>query len=492
MNGNKMISPEKAAKIKEKEARELERLRREQAKPKGNFYLIYFVILITVIYLADEVTTQIGTQMQSIVASEIFAPVFGAEVAVSRMSTFGLVGTVIGIFAFIYKPLSDRFGRRIFLVINTLGMGIGMLLVSIATNIPVYLLGSWVIAFFIPHDMQAVYIYESAPAKHRAKIYSIVKGLATMGMFLIPFLRGIFIPDTDQSGWRFVYMVPALITLVIAMIALFCIRESDAFLEARIRQLTMSEEEKEAAKAKNQDVEARGGLGKALKFIAHHKQVRWLCIAYGFILFGMVITMFYETIMTTGFSQSFLAAGASAEEARLQATSLVTAALMIFPFASAFIQMVQGFFSDTLGRKKALMIMSAVCAGAYLLFYFGAIAAWSPYLVGAMAGIMVGSYWAAGDINGMMISESAPTNLRVSIMTIQPLVGLVVFLVPLIIFVVLMNLMGDAMIGVLCLCFAVVGLVIALLIVGTKTKETKGCDMGAVQGDEFEQEHLIN
>ena len=44
-----------------------------------------------------------------------------------------------------------------------------------------------------------------------------------------------------------------------------------------------------------------------------------------------------------------------------------------------------------------------------------------------MAGLSVGSYWGAGDINGIMITESAPTNLRLSILTLQPVIGMAIF-----------------------------------------------------------------
>ena len=170
----------------EKKQKELERLNNQLAKPKGRGYLAYFMFVIAVIYMADEIASQIGIQMQTVIASQIFAPVFGADVAVARMSAFGTVATVGSVVAFIYKPLSDKFGRRIFLIINTLGMGLGLFFISVATNIPVYLLGAFIIAFFIPHDMQAVYIQECAPAKHRAKIYSVIKSVATLAIFLIP------------------------------------------------------------------------------------------------------------------------------------------------------------------------------------------------------------------------------------------------------------------------------------------------------------------
>ena len=80
--------------------------------------------------------------------------------------------------------------------------------------------------------MQAVYIYESTPAKHRAKIYSIIKGMATLGMFLIPFLRNLFITETDQSGWRFVYIIPGIIGLAVSIAALFLVRESPSWRAA--------------------------------------------------------------------------------------------------------------------------------------------------------------------------------------------------------------------------------------------------------------------
>ena len=69
-----------------------------------------------------------------------------------------------------YKPLSDRFGRKIFLVINTLGMSLGMLMIALSHNLALYVVGAVIIFFFVPHDMQVVYVMESAPAKHRAKI----------------------------------------------------------------------------------------------------------------------------------------------------------------------------------------------------------------------------------------------------------------------------------------------------------------------------------
>lgn len=470
----------------EKVQRELARLRAEKAKPKKPGYMIYFVLIITVIYAADMITTDIGTQMQSILASQIFAPVVGQEVAVARMSALGILGSLAGALALFYKPLSDKYGRKIFLVLNTLGMGLGVVLVGIATNIPVYLMGACVIAFFIPHDMQMVYIFESVPAKHRGKLTAVIKASASMATLLIPVLRNAFITETDASKWRFVYFIPAAAAIVIAIIALFLIRESDAFLENRIRMLSMTEEEKEEARQKKQDVDSQGGFFKALKFAFTHKQLLWLAIAQGLFMFGMVITTYYETTMTYGYAQQYLAQGMDLETAKASASMLVTQALIAFPFASAFFQLIQGFSADRFGRKPTAVIMSATTVISFILFFVGANLNWNPYLIGLFAGAAVGSYWGASDIFGMMETESVPTNLRSSTISALPIVSGVIYSVSLLASTILNNVLGDAKIGIICLLISVPGMIASLIIMGVKVKETKGVDLGSIRGDEFE------
>ena len=470
----------------EQKQREIAKWTKERDKPKGKYYLFYFTVLITLVYIADEVTTQIGGQMQSVIASQIFAPVVGEEFAIARMSAMGMVTIVISALSFIYKPLSDRFGRKIFLIINTLGMALGLFVIAIGNSIPMYILGSCIIAFFIPHDMQAVYIQESVPAEHRAKMYSAIKAIATLGIFIIPLLRMIFMPGNDYSEWRMVYLVPAIIILIIALIGASCMRESDAFVENRLTMLQMTDEEIEEARNNNQDVESQGGLIKALKFAFKHKQMRWILIGTGFLMFGMVITMYYETIMTYGYAQQFVAGGMAIEAAKKEANTFVTQALLMFSIGSAIMQFFPGFIADKWGRRVAATVMVAMLIVCFILFYVGTTHAWNPYFVGFLCGASVGSYWSTIDLAGLMCSESAPTNLRSSIMAVQPLVSGCIYGLAMALCIVLINIMGDAAIGPICLSIAIPGLVIGLVILFLKTKETKGVDMGAIHGNEFE------
>ena len=472
------LSPE------EKKQREIAKWEKEKSKAKAPGYMAYFLLIICIVYIGDEVVTQLGGQMQSIVASQLFAPIVGAEFAVARLAALSSVTGVASALAFLYKPLCDKYGRRPFLVLNTLGMGVGTVLISLATNIPVYLIGAAFTAFFTPHDMQAIYIQECAPAKYRASIYSTIKAIATLGMFMIPVLRSVFIPSTDLSGWRYVYLVPGVITAVAAVAAFFLIKESDAFVDTRLRQLKMTDEEIAAAKANKKDAsQAQGGLIKSLKLAFRNKQIRWLVISYGFIMWGMIVTMYYESTLTQGYAKQFLAQGMDMETAKASATALVTQALMLFSVGSALFQFFPGFLADSLGRKKTAIIMSASVVTTFLLYFIGANNNWNPYIVGFFCGACIGSYWYTGDLMGLMISESTPTNLRASMLAVQPMVSGAIFSVAMVAVMVLTNILGDAYIGVCTVATIVPGMLIGLIMMMFKVKETNGVDMGAVTAE---------
>lgn len=464
----------------EQKQKEIERWEAEKAKPKGPGYMAYFLLIVSVIYLADEVVSQVGGQMQSVIASQLFAPVFGDEFAVARMSAFNVLTLGAAGVAFLYKPLSDRYGRRPFLIINTLGMGLGTILISLATNIPVYLIGASITCFFTPHDMQAVYIQECAPPQHRAKLYSVIKSFATLAVFLIPVLRSIFIPTSDFTNWRYVYVIPGAIAVLAAVFAFVFIRESDAFIENRLRQLKMTEEEIAESKAKKQAADARGGLIKALVYGLRNKQLRWIMIASGFMLFGGVVGTYYEAIMTSGYAQQFLAQGMELEVAKAEANKYVTQALMTFSVGSALFQLFPGFLADSIGRKKTAIIMTLGMLAAFLIFYFGSQNGVNPYIVGFCCGAMLGANYYTGDLMSLMLSESTPTNLRVSMMSVQPIISGQIYTLSMILTTILPNIFGDDAIGMVTLCTFVPGMAIGLILMMWKVKETKGTNMETV------------
>ena len=218
----KELSPEKLQKLRVKREKEIRKWEREKAKPKRDYYLVYLIFIICIIYATDEIASQIGTLMKTEIANGLFAR-YG-ESSVGVLDILSVLTVPFQALALFYKPLADRLGRKLFLLINTFGMSLAMLIIFLSDNIILYFAGAVTVQFFIPHDMHVVYIMETAPAKHRARIYSTIKFFANMSVMLIPLLRRLLMNDASQ--WRNVYLVPAIVGIVTCGIALLCTFEN--------------------------------------------------------------------------------------------------------------------------------------------------------------------------------------------------------------------------------------------------------------------------
>ncbi|MBR6780211.1 MAG: MFS transporter, partial [Clostridia bacterium] len=172
----KAKTPEQLRKLSAKREKEIQKWEREKMRPKSNGYLVYLVFIISLIYITDEVASQIGTLMKTEIANDLFAK-YG-ESSVGLLDILSMVVVPFQALAIFYKPLADRFGRKTFLLINTFGMSVAMLTIFLSQNVFMYFFGACLIMFFIPHDMHVVYIMESSPAKSRAITYSVIKFFA--------------------------------------------------------------------------------------------------------------------------------------------------------------------------------------------------------------------------------------------------------------------------------------------------------------------------
>ena len=414
----KVLTPEDLKKRNDKRLKELAYWQKQKARPKRSMYFAYLVLIISLIYATDEIASQIGTLMKTEIANDLLAT-FGDK-SVSMLDLLTVVMVPFQALAIIYRPLADRFGRKLFLVINTFGMSFALLLIFLSDNLALYFIGAIMVQFFIPHDMHVVFIMESAPEKTRAITYSVIKFFANMGVMLIPLLRDALMQS--PSEWREVYLIPAVIGITVSFIALLCARESDTFIDSRIAYLEKTPEQLEQEKEKEKSENAQGGIITGLKFAFKHKQLKWLYIASVFANIGFLGSVNYQVIMSYGYGSHAVSEGlfdniASAVEA--VSINEITAALMLFPLGSAIAQVVMGFICDILGRKKAAIVTAFNCVTGFLCFFIGARCGLNPYVVGFLCGAFVGSYYSTNDVIIMMIGESAPTNLRSSVMSAQ-------------------------------------------------------------------------
>ncbi len=487
----KQLTVEQLQRQKAKETKEIAKWEKEKTRPKNKYYLWYLLFIIAVIYIVDEVATHIDTQMKAEIRASIFTPVFGDR-STGIMDIIGAMSFLSFIIVIFYKPLADKYGRKTFLFINTLGMSIGMGLMLTANNIALYIVASTVILFFTPHDMQLVYVMETVPEKHRGKIYFAIKSIATLGVLLIPLMRKVFMHNTSE--WRMVYLVPAIVGMIIAAIALLFARETDTFIDHRLSYLKMTDEERSDQLKQKQIETAQGGLIPALKFVWKHKQLRWLFIIIALNVTGMLITFQYQLIMADGYANAYISSGVYQDYTQAYnaaGVGPVTIALFMFPVGSAVFQCISGLFADKLGRKPASVIMVVSTIVSFILFFIASKFAWSPYIVGLLCGITIGSYWASGDIMGsMMISESSPTNLRSSILAAQSVAQAVILVPAFILSTTLITVLGNENVSLITLGLSVPGMIGALVALVAKVKETKGVDLATVRGDEWDDKPI--
>ena len=177
----------------------------------------------------------------------------------------------------------------------------------------------------------------------------------------------------------------------------------------------MTDEEREKEKNEKELGNAQGGIINALKFVWSHKQLKWLYVTMALMNLGYLITMYYQVVISYGYAGKY----GEITEAVLNQVSLneVTSALFFFPIGSAIVQLLVGFLGDSFGRKKTAIVMSILCVLSFLGFALGSSWGWETWLVGLCSGACIGSFWGAGDITSLMISESSPTNLRSSIIS---------------------------------------------------------------------------
>ena len=296
-------SDAKALKMQEKEQKLLAYFKRQKAKPKPKLYLIYMIFILALIYIVDEVATNLPNSLETelnifyvgmpLVNSGAFTLdqllavgyngiVEPAEIYQSLskgLSTIGIIKLVANatlVLGMFYRPLSDRYGRKIFLFINTIGMAAALFIIFTANNIWVYALGFFALRFFVTPDQQVVYLYEIAPDKWRNTALSITKGVAEFGLVFVWLLRKLFLKEEVPSSFRWIFLSVAIAAAVVAFIALLCARESDVFLDSRIEHLSKTpEQRKEEAKAKDAS-KAQGGFIAALKYTFHNKQLLWI------------------------------------------------------------------------------------------------------------------------------------------------------------------------------------------------------------------------
>jgi len=458
-----------------REQRELARLNKAAQRHKGAHYLLFAMIVLTIIYIVDEITSNMNSAMQPYALFDLFRiasrDVNGPEykAAINVVAPWSVASNLFLIISPFYKALSDRYGRRLFLMINTIGMGLGMLIVMTSQTTVQYILGMLFMMFFTPNDMQVLYIMETAPKEKRATYSFVAKGIALISVSLIGVLSRMFLREDVPGSWRMVYLIPVVVALAVGALSYPFMGETPVFLEQRRAFLSLTAEERRAraaADAKSGTAE-EGGVLRAIKFIFVNRQLRWILIA-GFLFFATTFyTSYYATVLEGAMT-----------------TEMVAVALIIYPLVNGVVTIVSGFFSDRLGRKKACLILGGLAMAGLLLFVLACRLRWGPVAAGIAYGCSIGGLWSMSDTLILtMPAESSPSGMRASVMgTISVMIGSGMFIGQAL-FIVLQNFMAmDRLFLFICVPF----MALSLLVLMAKVKETRDVDLDSITAQTYQ------
>jgi len=180
-------------------------------------------VVLTIVYVVDEIASNMNSTMQPDMILDLFHVPNGdttsAEYtnALSVLSVLSITTMMLMLLTPFYKSLADKYGRKMFLVLNTTIMGIGLFVCMIAPHWAVYILGVVIVQFVQTNDVQVIYIMETAPERHRAKVCNLTKAIALVSVSLIGVFRQMFYDPSVPSSWRKVFLIPALLGIIVGI-----------------------------------------------------------------------------------------------------------------------------------------------------------------------------------------------------------------------------------------------------------------------------------
>ena len=450
-----------------REQRQLSRLETMRAKKRYTGYFALLLIIIVLTDVLDNLATNVGGNITSSFITEFFVngAVFGKsydyEAGLALHNTISLGGYLLALLAPFYKSLADKIGRKPLFALSALGMAVSLLVIWVCKSYPVFLIGSFMLSFFIGSDIQILYVLEEAPKEKRATVYSLLKGLGGLSSVAIPTMRATLMGN-DPTKWRSVYLLPGLFGLAVTVLIVLLVKETHVFMDKRIdalRSRSLPARTQEEAPAKKTEVKA--GIIPAIRYIWKRKDLRTLVLIKMLFDAAIVAMTNYESIM--------FRANMSTED--------ITTAEFYYPFLYCGAVILSGFLADRIGRKKTVFLFGAVCAAAFVLFVASANLAWNPAVVGVGYGLYLGGYWIGRDYMEIISTEMVPTHIRASIMGAE---GLLVYVGMGVGFLFVNIGMQFMPLWLICGLFALPCILVSVFLLRRKVNETMGVDYEAI------------
>lgn len=454
------------------ESRQLERFRRQLARPETKVTFVVMITLAILFQMFDQMATGIYSNFQEAVVRDFAGLSFDADITAgapgydayqNTLSTITLA-SMIG-FGFMgvtpwYKAMADKYGRKPFFVINAFFLALALIMGGITHDLTIFVVATLLITFFTIHDIQILYVTECVPDRQRGMWQGIIAAAGSLAGVLTTGARFLALQPDGTVGaipWRLIFILVGVFGLLIFVFALALLRESHPFLVSRVAYLETPEEERRANARAGKQGDA--GVVSAFRLILKNRQLRWISIA----------TLLFSTAnnMVTSYNNTIMAQNG-------MGTIGITLALMVAMIVAVPLNLLIGPLSDLIGRKltSAIGALASAIAFAVLVFFGGSFTdtVGGGIFNGIMVGISIWGYGTVGNLTTLMMSESCPSSMRGSIIGVRSF-----FMVTAVVSIFLSGMLFPIMpTGQVCFWLAVPFLALSSVCILLKTKETKG------------------
>lgn len=356
-------------------------------------YFLYLLIILILIDIVDQYSTNYISSFPSLIIAEFLSEYSETE-ATSILAFCTAIATFGMYFVFLNQYFADKIGRKIMLAINSFGLGISALLLSLSVNIIMYTIFLFLTYIFFSSDMWLIYINEEAPAEKRASWTNLVLATGVVGPIMMPILRSIFISDT-LSNWRGMTLLPIILGIPLGFVVLFTIKETSKYEQIKTGLI-----EKEQAVFMIDNLKA---------IFSSPRRKEYLMI----LLMSFTIGLNYA-ILTLG--ENYIANYSTITQASINIIIYSIAISVILGYIST------GILADKIGRKPLIYFHSVLTPIAVILTYIGVNMSSLPIVAIGFALTYVG-FWGVTVILRLLTVEILPTDKRGTGSGMRALIG---------------------------------------------------------------------
>ncbi len=377
--------------------------------------------------------------------------------------------------------LSDRFGRRVVILVTALVFVAGSVVSALAGGLAALLAGRVLVglAIGVSSMLTPLYLAEVAPAESRGSMVSLNQVLITLGI-LVSYFVGYLLASAAE-GWRWM-LAAGVVPGAVLFVGMLLLPESPRWLaghgraaeaEAVLRRLRGTRDYRDELAALRSDLKSEGGRLARWADLLTPAMRRPLAIGIGLAMFQQItgintVIYFAPTI--------FQSAGLSSASVSILATAGVGA-------VNVLTTLVAMWLIDRVGRRVLLLVglagMAAtlcVLAGAFTVGAGGNLAALT---VGALAAYVGCFAIGLGPVFWLLIAEIFPLALRGRAMSLATVANWGFNLLVTLTFLNLVELFGQTGVFLLYAVLTAAAFVFVLRLV----PETKGRSLEQIEAD---------